>query len=50
MTLLFEKLNYKNQQIIHLLNAPASLHYEIETMSKILSVKQDVLSKVEIEF
>jgi len=50
MTPLFKKLNYKAQQIIHVLNAPDTFHAELKDMSTIAKVLTLVGTTSKIEF
>ena len=50
MTPLFKKLNYKNQSIIFILNAPDSFQKEIDDMENVALVKTDLAKAKEIPF
>lgn len=50
MTPLFKKLQYKQQAVIHVLNAPASFKAEQEEMSKVCKVITSVSKAAEAEF
>lgn len=50
MTPLFKKLNYKNQSIIFILNAPDSFQSEIDHMIKVTVVKTNLAKAKEITF
>ena len=50
MTVLFKKLNYKAQEVIHVLNSPNSFQAEITAMENYCDVKTTLNEEEKIEF
>lgn len=50
MNAIFKKLNYKGQQIIHILNAPESFSNDMVEMLELTQVKEKLAASDEVEF